>query len=70
MAKTITIALRDNYSDWSDMVDIEVSYDEYAILRDFEESGYDEVWDKLCDRIERRYRALPLDWYIDHIYFV
>lgn len=39
------------------------------ILKQYDDEMYDEVWDHLCDRIERESipEALDPDWYIDHI---
>lgn len=46
-----------------------VTDDDYATLKRYDDDRYEEVWDRLCDRIEQEsvLGALDPDWYIDRI---
>lgn len=62
---TVSVLLKDNDSDWSDIVDITLTAKERRILSDYASDDYDAVWDSLCNRIEDTYAAIPENWYID-----
>ena len=72
--RTLKITLGDdNNSNYKRDVEIEVSGTMYLILQDkmsvcsWEE--YNEAWDDMCDMIDRKYRDLPREWFIDKIEF-
>jgi hypothetical protein len=48
-----------------------ISNNDYYILQNYDDSQYDDAWDRLCDQIEATAipEALDPDWYIDHIDF-
>ena len=69
MYKWIYIHIRDNQND--DFIFIhpmKVTLKEYTILQNYEMDEYDEIYDKICDTLER---IMPygMDWYIDTIKF-
>lgn len=43
---------------------------DYNVLKNYDDELYDEVWDRLCERIENEtVPTLDPDWYIDGIDF-
>lgn len=68
--KRIQIDIKSNTNDNFHTIYIyKVDDDDYNTLKDYDDDKYDEVWDRLCDRIERESvpGTLDPDWYIDHI---
>lgn len=67
MDKWIDVTIRDNDNkDFAFVYSAKISQTDFATLNDYDSENYEEVWDRLCNRIEK---VMPshVNWYIDGI---
>lgn len=70
MYRQIYVHIRDNQDENFTLIHpMNVTPEEYTILRNYDMDEYDEVYDKICDTIERMMSHDRDDWYIDTIKF-
>ena len=72
MQKLIITLGDNNNPNYHKTIELYVSTRMHRLLSDFsvdEMDEHDQMWDKMCDMIEREFRNIPRNWYVDKIEF-